>query len=144
MMIPAIARPLQGAVLLACALLTGTCAAATGVGVASAKVLPATLSASVALYMRTSCRTNCGVEPKAAPPTVREATVSMNDDGVAQFTMFGETSSNYVVRLSTFSSPGSPILLEPTLTSGGRLSIVIAMAPASTGTDAFQVVINYN
>jgi hypothetical protein len=72
------------------------------------------------------------------------------EGGVAQFTMFGETASNYVVRLDAAARgawPGrkdSPILLEPTLTPAGRLAIVITLAPASTSADAFQVVINYN
>lgn len=141
------ARPLQGALLLAGALLTSHCHAASGVGVASARVLPSTLTASVALYLRTGCGANCGAAPQGPASwqtALRPAMVSMSLDGVAQFTLFGETASNYVVRFSAPDGAGAPILLEPMLTPRGGVSIVVALAPGSTDTDAFQVVINYN
>jgi hypothetical protein len=147
MVIRARVRLLQGAIVLAGASFASGGGAATAVGLASAKVLPSTLSASVALYTRTAssqvCSANCSVRAE------RPAPVSMGDDGVAQFTMFGDTTSNYVVRLSDAASGArpdqdAPIVLEPTLMAGGRLSIIIALAPATTDTDAFEVVINYN
>lgn len=159
MIIPATARPLQGIILLACAVLTGNCGAASGVGVAGATVLPSALSASVALFVRTApgplCGAGCGPAVRLMGPAVPAqaagaAPVSMGQDGIAQFTLFGETASNYIVRLSAAAygawpgRAGSPIILEPTLSPGGRLSIVIALAPSSTDVDAFQVVINYN
>lgn len=148
------------AVLLACAVLMANSGAATGVGVASATALPSTLSASVALYVRTApvplCSRDCAAGPLAtapagmSPPVARPAPVNMDQDGIAQFTMFGDTASNYIVRLNDAAYGawpdriGTPIVLEPTLTPGGRLSIVIALAPSSAFADAFQVVINYN
>ncbi len=141
-------RLLRGALLLAGAAAAAVCGATTAVGQASAKVLPSTLSASVALYTRTAPIRSCGADCTAAPLAERSASVSMGSDGVAQFTMFGDTTSNYIVRFSGAgwgARPGDvPIVLEPTLTGGGGVSIVIALAPATTDSDAFQVVINYN
>jgi hypothetical protein len=136
----------------------GNSGAATGVGVASATVLPSNLSASVALFVRTasgaSCTGGCTgplvVAPVRWPPLAAKPPMVRMEDGIAQFTMFGDTVSNYVVRLNDAAygtGPGrmeSPIFLEPTLTPGGRLSIVITLSPGSTSADAFQVVINYN
>jgi hypothetical protein len=155
MMNPATARLRRGATLLAFAVLTGNCGAASSVGSASATVLPSILSASVTLYVRTApgplCSAGCAaVQAGLPPPAARAAPVNMDQDGIAQFTMFGDTASNYVVRLSDAAygawpdRTGSPIVLEPTLSPAGRLSIVIALAPASTAADAFQVVVNYN
>jgi hypothetical protein len=152
-------RKRQCAVLLACALLMGNSGAATGVGVASATVLPSNLSASVALFVRTApaawCTGGCATGPLVTaparlPPLAAKAPLLRMEDGIVQFTMFGDTVSNYVVRLNDPAYGGwpgqseSPIMLEPTLTPGGRLSIVITLAPGRTSADAFQVVINYN
>jgi hypothetical protein len=155
MIAPASLRKRQCAVLLACALSLDNSGAATAVGGASATVLPSTLSASVALYVRTAplCSGGCAArqpEPSQWPPAAARTPLVSMEGGVAQFTMFGETASNYVVRLDAAARgawPGrmdSPILLEPTLTPAGRLAIVITLAPATTSADAFQVVINYN
>lgn len=154
MIVPASLRKRRCAVLLGCALMLDNGHAATAVGGASATVLPSNLSASVALYVRTAPAPACGEECRAepaqwSPASPRTSLVSM-EDGVAQFTLFGEKASNYVVRLDAAARnawPGrvdSPIFLEPTLTPAGRLAIVITLAPASTSADAFQVVINYN
>ena len=64
--------------------------------------------------------------------------------------MLGDTASNYVVRLNEAAYGGwhdrigTPIVLEPTLGRGDRLSIVVGLAPSRMFADAFQVVINYN
>jgi hypothetical protein len=152
--------PWRHVAVLACALFAGHSGAATGVGRAQATVLPSILSASVALYVRTApgplCTGDCPAAPLmarmagASQLSTRTAPVSMDPDGVAQFTMFGATASNYIVRLSDAASGawqdriGSPIILEPTLGQGGGLSIIIGLAPSGTVADAFQVVINYN
>jgi hypothetical protein len=148
MIAPASLRKRQCAVLLACALSLDSSGAATAVGGASATVMPSNLSASVALYVRTA-PAPLAAEPAQWPPTARAPLVSM-EGGVAQFTLFGDTASNYVVRLDAAARdawPGrvdSPIFLQPTLMPAGRLAIVITLAPATTSADAFQVVINYN
>ncbi|MDB5933468.1 MAG: hypothetical protein JWQ01_812 [Massilia sp.] len=149
MVIRSTSRLLRGAIVLAGASFAGACGAATSVGVATAKVLPSMLSASVALYTRTAPSQLCSADC-AGMRTDRPASVSIGEDGVAQFTLFGETTSNYIVRLSDAAwgarprAADAPIILEPTLTPGGRVSIVIALAPAYPVTNAFQVVINYN
>lgn len=143
--------------LLACALFAQDCAGATATGAASATVLPSNLSSAVVLYVRTvpqaACIAGCAAavaqpDPVMWPPAVRLVGVSL--DGVAQFTMFGTTASNYVVQLNTaaygawLDRTGAPITLEPTLIADGRLSILIAPATAGTLADSFRVVINYN
>lgn len=143
------------AVLLACALFAGHSDAATGVGVASAKVLPSPLSAAVALYVRTGpmhvCSNRCATTPAGTwQPLTRTTPVTLDQDGIAQFSMFGDTTSNYVVRLNDAvygdwpDRIGTPIVLEPTLSREGRLSIMVGQAPSSLFAGAFQVVINYN
>ena len=143
------------AVLLACALFTCNSGAATGVGVASAKVLPSPLSAAVALYVRTGpvhlCSNGCSAAPTGTwPPAAKTTPVTLDRDGIAQFSMFGDTTANYVVRLNDAvygnwpDRIGTPIVLEPTLSREGRLSIMVGQAPSSLFAGAFQVVINYN
>lgn len=151
----ALPRRRSCAVLLACVLFTGTSGAATGVGGASATVLPSSLSAAVTLYVRTAssrlCTAVCAALPAGPWPAVARMTpVTLDQDGMAQFTMFGDTTSNYVVRLNDAmygdwpDRIGTPIVLEPTLSRGGRLTIMIGQAPSTLFAGAFQVVINYN
>lgn len=126
--------------LLACVLFTGTSGAATGVGGASATVLPSSLSAAVTLYIRTAsgrlCTAGCAATAAGPwPPYARTTPVALDQDGIAQFTMFGDTTSNYVVRLNDAvygdwpDRIGTPIVLEPTLSQGGRLTIMVGQAP---------------
>lgn len=150
------ARWLSGAVLFACSLFyAGICSAATNVGVVSATVMPSPLSASVALYVRTARAASSMTGYVAAPgdawsAAAKPTSVNLEQDGTAQFTMFGDTASNYAVRLNDAAyvawpdRMGFPIVLEPTLNRGGRLSIVVSRAPSSMFADEFQVVINYN
>jgi hypothetical protein len=145
------------ALLLACALSALASAGASGTGVASATVLPSTLSPSIALYVRTAprpaCFGNCAGAPAPAgawPPAAR--LVGLSPDGVAQFSMSGATASTYVVQFDAaaygawWDRGSAPITLEPRLTADGRLSVLIASATALAGApgDAFRVVVNYN
>lgn len=148
------------AFLLAGLLVAGSSGAATGVGVARATVLPSPLSAAVTLYVRTApgdlCTAGCAAAPLTTGPTgiwspvARASPVTLDQDGIAQFTMFGDTASNYVVRLNDAAYGawpdriGTPIVLEPTLSRGGRLSIIVGLAPSDLLAGAFQVVINFN
>ena len=147
-------------VLLTCVVLTVNSNAATGVGVASATVLPSTLSASIALYVNTapslvrssgsSFYDMANAPAGFWPPEFKPTAVTMDQDGIAQFTMFDNTATNYVVRLSDSAysvwpnGANMPVVLEPALTPGGRLSIVVALAPSGTFANAFQVFLNYN
>lgn len=152
---PALPRRRACAVLLACAMVTGGSTAANGVGIASATVLPSPLSATVTLYVRTApgplCTGSCAGAPAGTLTTVARTTpVALDPDGIAQFTLFGDTASNYVVRLNETvygnwtDRIATPIVLEPALSRGGRLSIVVGKAPSGVIADAFQVVVNYN
>jgi hypothetical protein len=145
------------ALLAACVLFHGPCGAATGVtaAIASATVLASPLSASVRLFVRTApahlCTAVCLAAPAGTSTAVAGAIpVNLDQDGIAQFTMFGDTTSNYVVRLNDSAYGawpdriGTPIVLEPTLSREGRLSIVVGRAPSRVFAGAFQVVINYN
>lgn len=145
------------ALLLSFALFAQDCAGAPATGVASATVLPSTLSPSIALYVRTAprpaCFGNCAAAPASAgvwPPAAR--LVGLSQDGVAQFSMSGATASTYVVQFDAAAygarpdGGSAPITLEPTLSADGRLSVLIApvRAWARTPGDAFRVVVNYN
>lgn len=142
------------ALLLAGVLSTGGSGAATSVGVAGATVLPSPLSAAVTLYVRTApgylCTDSCAAAPLTTAPAARTSQVSLDQDGTVQFTIFGETASNYIVRLDDAAFGGwadrigPPIVLEPTLNRGGRLSIIVGLAPSDVLAGAFRVVINYN
>lgn len=149
-----LARPrlrLRAVLLAACALFNGPSGAAShdATGVASATVLASPLSASVRLFVRSApghlCTARCPAAPVFGAPLVY-----LDQDGIAQFSMFGDTTSNYVVRLNDPAYGawpdriGTPIVLEPTLSREGRLSIVVGRAPSSVFAGAFQVVINYN
>lgn len=147
------------ALLLSFALFAQDCAGATATGVASATVLPSTLSPSIALYVRTAPRAPCfgscaaALAPAPAgawPPAAR--LVGLSPDGVAQFSMSGASASTYVVQFDAaaygawWDRGSAPITLEPTLTADGRLAVLIRSATALAGApgDAFRVVVNYN
>jgi hypothetical protein len=101
------------------------------------------------------CTAGCAAAPPTTapaaiwPPAARASQVTLDQDGIAQFTMFGDTASNYIVRLNDAAYGawpdriGTPIVLEPTLGRGGRLSIIVGLAPSAVLAGAFQVVINF-
>lgn len=145
------ARRSPGAVLLLFCLLADHCAAtaATATGIAGATVTASPLSAAVALYVRPSHDGGCVADCAAAGSA--EGAVALGRDGIAQFSMYGDTTSNYVVQISDAALRsawsgwnGMPITLEPMPLRGGGVSIVIGSAPSSVLADAFQVVINFN
>lgn len=154
-----LASPRQCALLLSVALCAQDCAGATASGIASATVLPSTLSPSIALYVltapRAACYGVCAGAPAPAgawPPAAR--LLGSSQDGVAQFSMSGATASTYVVQFDASAyGPWSdrdiaPITLEPLLSADGRLSVLIAAARATATArmpgDALRVVVNYN